>query len=271
VVLILCFIGGMVLHNLVIMNFYMMQRRREIANGQWVLRFDRSQVIQHLLLTVTFVVLVITGFALRFPEAWWVRGLQGLGMTEPMRFNVHRVAAVGLIIASCWHAYYVLLTKRGKREFRALWPAWSDFREFFGNLRYHTFRSKEKVRFGRYDYSQKAEYWALIWGTMLMAITGIVLWFPAAVTRVLPPITVPAAQTIHYYEAWLATLSILVWHFFFVVFHPEEYPMSWTWITGKMSRHAAEEHHARWLEGGEVEDAAAPRPTAAEQEGARSL
>jgi len=241
-----------------------MRRRRELTNGQWILRFDRSQVLQHLLLTVTFMALVVTGFALRFPEAWWVRGLQGIGMTEPMRFNLHRVAAVGLIIASCWHAYYVLLTKRGKREFRALWPRWSDFREFVGNLRYHTFRSERKVKFGRYDYSQKAEYWALIWGTGLMAITGIILWFPAAVTRVFPPITVPAAQTIHYYEAWLATLAILVWHFFFVIFHPEEYPMSWTWLTGKMSRESAEEHHPRWLEDEEGREAAEGGRPAAE-------
>jgi cytochrome b subunit of formate dehydrogenase len=194
------------------------------------------------------VALVITGFALRFPDAWWVAGLRELGMTEPVRLNVHRVAAVGLIIASLWHGYYVLLTKRGKVEFRALWPSWQDLREFVGNLRYHTFRSKRKVKFGRYDYSQKAEYWALIWGTGIMAVTGVVLWFPAATTRFLPAVTVPAAQTIHYYEAWLATLAILVWHFFFVIFHPEEYPMSWTWLTGKMSAEAAKEHHTRWFE-----------------------
>jgi formate dehydrogenase gamma subunit len=256
----------MVLHNLVIMNYYMMKRRREIETAQWVLRFDKSQVLQHLLLTVTFVTLVVTGFALRFPDAWWVLGLRGIGMTEPVRLNLHRVAAVGLIIASLWHAYYVLLTRRGKVEFRALWVSWRDVKEFVQNLRYHTFRSDRKVRFGRFDYSQKAEYWALIWGTVIMALTGVILWFPAATTRVLPAVTVSAAQTIHYYEAWLATLAILVWHFFFVIFHPEEYPMSWTWLTGKMSRESAEEHHPQWLAeeeertGAEREESDATRP-----------
>ncbi|MDH5196435.1 MAG: cytochrome c3 family protein, partial [Gemmatimonadota bacterium] len=202
-IVIIGFIGGMVLHNLVIMNYYMMKRRREIETSQWVLRFDRSQVLQHLLLTLTFVALVITGFALRFPDAWWVGGLRQVGMTEPVRLNVHRFAAVGLIVASLWHAYYVLLTRRGKLEFRALWVSWRDLREFVGTLRYHTFRSDKKVKFGRYDYSQKAEYWALIWGTGIMAVTGLILWFPAATTRFLPAVTVSAAQTVHYYEAWL--------------------------------------------------------------------
>jgi len=39
-----------------------------------------------------------------------------------------------------------------------------------------------------------------------------------------------------------------VWHFFFVIFHPEEYPMNWTWLTGKMSRKSVKKHHARWYE-----------------------
>ena len=57
-----------------------------------------------------------------------------------------------------------------------------------------------------------------------------------------------STQTIHYYEAWLATLAILVWHFFFVILHPEEYPMSWTWLTGRMTREAAKENHGEWYE-----------------------
>jgi cytochrome b subunit of formate dehydrogenase len=79
-----------------------------------------------------------------------------------------------------------------------------------------------------------------------MALTGLVLWFPELVTRLLPWWSVTAAQTIHYYEAWLATLAIVVWHLFFVLLHPEVYPMSWTWLTGKMDAEAASRHHARW-------------------------
>lgn len=253
-------IGGMVVHNAVILAFHLRKRRRAMHAGASVLRLDRSELWQHLLLTLTFVTLVVTGFALRFPEAWWVRGLQGLGMTEPVRLNTHRVAAVGLLLASCWHLYYVLLTARGKRALRAMWPTWSDVGEFLANLRYHATGRGAKPRFGRYDYTQKAEYWALIWGTLVMALTGVILWFPAAATRLLPAVTIPAAQTIHYYEAWLATLAILVWHFFFVIFHPDEYPMSWTWITGRMSRRHAEEHHARWVEELDDREGAAPAP-----------
>lgn len=248
IILIAAIIGLMVVHNLVIMNYFMVERRKQEGNTRWVLRFDRSQIIQHLLLTVAFVMLVITGFALRFPDAWWVVWLTDLGMTESVRADLHRVFAVILVITAAYHMYYVFLTRRGREEFSAMMPRWQDVKDVVSNLRYYTWNSEKEVKFGRYDYSQKAEYWALIWGTVLMIITGFVLWFPQQTVRLLPSWVVSASQTIHYYEAWLATLAILVWHFFFVIFHPEEYPMSWTWLTGRMSEKSVKRHHARWYE-----------------------
>lgn len=247
--LIAIIIGGMVLHNLVIINYFMLKRRREQTDAQATLtRFTINEVAQHLVLTVAFVVLAVTGFALRHPDAFWVKTLSALGMTEEIRGTVHRAAGAVFILLSAYHAWYILGTRRGRMELRALIPDGKDVADLLQNLRYYTFRSKKKARFGRYDYSQKAEYWALIWGGIIMAITGLVLWFPTAAAKYLPALAIPAAQTIHYFEAWLATLAILVWHFFFVIFHPEEYPMSWTWLTGKMTKKSAQEHHPLWYE-----------------------
>ncbi len=240
-------VGSMVLHNLVIMNYFMIKRRREQAGSQeTVVRFTANEVAQHLFLTASFIALLVTGFALRYPGSFWVEGLRRLGMTEGLRGDIHRVAGVALILTSLYHAYYVLTTDRGHRELRALFPTRRDWSDFVENIRYHTFRSENKVEFGRYDYSQKAEYWALVWGTVLMALTGLILWFPTQVVLFLPGGVIPASQTIHFYEAVLAGLVILVWHFFFVIFHPEEYPMNWTWLTGKMTKSSAEEHHKEW-------------------------
>ena len=142
----------------------------------------------------------------------------------------------------------VFFTRRGRGEMKAMLPVPRDAADMAENLKYHTWRTKESPRFGRYDYSQKAEYWALIWGTGLMVLTGFVLWFSQEAVKFLPHWIVSASQTVHYYEAWLATLAIIVWHFFFVIFHPEEYPMSWTWLTGRMSKHFVKHHHRRWYE-----------------------
>ena len=247
-VLIAVTIGGMVVHNLVIMNYYIMQRRRQLLAASYVMRFDRSELIQHLALTISFTLLVITGFALRFPDAWWVKALVAMGLTEPVRSTLHRICGVILILASLVHLHHVLFVRRGQAALRAMTPRLQDFKDAIANLRFYTWHSDRHVKFGRFDYTHKAEYWALIWGTIVMVITGLILWFPEKAVRILPTLAVTVSQTIHYYEAWLASLAILVWHFFFVIFHPDAYPMSWTWLTGKMSRDDAERHHSKWYE-----------------------
>ncbi|MBI2952638.1 hypothetical protein HYY27_11110 [bacterium] len=116
------------------------------------------------------------------------------------------------------------------------------------NLRYHLGRTGDPPRFDRYSYIEKAEYLALIWGTGVMAVTGLMLWFPVEATSWLPGWAVRVAEVIHYYEAWLATLAILVWHFFFVMFHPGEYPMSATWLDGKVTEEELRHHHPQEYE-----------------------
>lgn len=118
------------------------------------------------------------------------------------------------------------------------------------NVGYHMGLTKHKPRFDRYDYTEKLEYWALLWGTVVMFLTGLIMWFPAEAAAWLgvgKP-WVDVSTVIHFYEAWLATLAILVWHLFFVIFHPKEYPMSTTWLTGNLSLEAMEERHPQELE-----------------------
>ncbi|HSR50983.1 MAG TPA: cytochrome b/b6 domain-containing protein [Acidobacteriota bacterium] len=241
-------IGGMLLHNAVVLAYYLAEKRKHELAGETVVRMDRIQLWQHILLAVSFIGLVITGFALRFPDAWWVKPLAAMGMSEMWRSWLHRVMAVVLIAVGISHMLYIWLSRRGRREFRAMMPSWRDFKDFAGYIRFHLRLEKEPVRFGRYDYTQKAEYWALVWGTVVMALSGFVLWFPAASVRLFPSWVVQASEVLHYYEAWLAMLAIVVWHFFFVLLHPKVYPMSWTWLTGRMSQEEVRELHGGWYE-----------------------
>ncbi len=87
--------------------------------------------------------------------------------------------------------------------------------------------------------------WALVWGTIVMGITGVVLWFPTWATILLPAWMVRVSEVIHYFEAILAVSAIIVWHLFFVMLRPGNYPMSWTWITGRMPLSEWRSHHGR--------------------------
>ena len=88
----------------------------------------------------------------------------------------------------------------------------------------------------------------MVWGSVVMAVTGFVLWFETDALRVLPLWALDLATLIHYYEAWLASLAILVWHFYFVIFNPDVYPMNWTWLTGKISEEMLRHEHPREYE-----------------------
>jgi cytochrome b subunit of formate dehydrogenase len=79
------------------------------------------------------------------------------------------------------------------------------------------------------------EYWAFFWGTLVMAVSGFVLWFESWSLRLLPTWVLDAATAVHWYEAILATLAILVWHFYMVIFDPDVYPMDRAWLTGRAS------------------------------------
>jgi formate dehydrogenase gamma subunit len=248
IIAIVVIIGSMLAHNGVIIGAFVVEKHRHNKGLPTITRFTGSMVFQHLVLTVAFITLVITGFALKFPDAWWVSVLNFFGIQEGARSVIHRVAAVLLVYITVHHTLFVLFTRRGREELRGLWPNLQDLKDVFINLKYHLGLSKEHPRYDQYDYTEKAEYWALVWGTIAMALTGFVLWFPTFFTSFMPAWVVKIAETIHYYEAWLATLAIAVFHFFFVIFHPEQYPMSFAWLTGKITEESCRMHHPRWYE-----------------------
>src|ERR1051326_5856031 len=88
------------------------------------------------------------------------------------------------------------------------------------------------------------EYWAVIWGTSIMGVTGLMIWFKMDVTHWVPRWAVDVALTIHYYEAVLACLAIVVWHFYHVIFDPDVYPLNMACWDGKVSQHWQQEEHA---------------------------
>ncbi len=248
IIAIVLIIGGMLLHNGIILFRFLLDKHRASKGVPTIQRFTGNMVYQHMILSITFIVLAITGFALKYPDAWWVSIINFFGIFESARSVIHRISAVLLIYISIHHALYLLFTRRGREEVIAIWFTKSDMMLVINNVKYHLGLIDEKPKFDRYDYTEKAEYWALVWGTLVMVATGFVLWFPTFYTSFLPPWIIKVSEIVHLYEAWLASLAIIVFHFFFVIFHPEQYPMSFTWITGRMSVSEVKHHHPIWYE-----------------------
>ena len=258
--LILLVIGAMFMHNAVLWRAKAIARRR--AMGPGVLRMTRNQRWQHLVLLTSFFVLVATGFALKYPDSWFA---VALGLGERWRGIVHRVAGVLLIGDGVYHVLYVAFTRDGRKLVRDLLPTPKDALDAWATMLFYLGLRKEKPKFGRFSYAEKAEYWALVWGTALMAVTGIMLWARVSVGNLLAGWWLDAATAVHFYEAILATLAILVWHFYQVFFDPDVYPMNWAWRDGKMSvEHYKHEHEldTQTLAEADAEADAGPDPTA---------
>jgi cytochrome b subunit of formate dehydrogenase len=238
IVLILLVIGAMFLHNAVIWRSKALARRR--MQNPFMTRMTVNQRWQHLVLLSSFMILVITGFALKFPDTWFAHTL---GMGEHLRGIIHRIAGVVLIGAGIYHVFYLAAAREGRRLLQDIAPKPKDALNAWGTMRYYLGLSSEKPKFGRFSYAEKAEYWALVWGTALMGLTGVMLWAKVWVGDTLARWWVDVATAVHFYEAILATLAILVWHFYQVFFDPDVYPMNWAWWDGKMpAEHYKHEH-----------------------------
>jgi cytochrome b subunit of formate dehydrogenase len=255
--LIVIVVGGMAAHNL--LDFLKKTRRKlAIQKGEITevhvahrlyLRMSAHERLQHGVLVLSFVALVVTGFMLRYPEAWWVVAIRGFSHRAfDLRSLLHRVAGVIMLVGGVWHVGYLAFTKPGRKLFLDLWPRWRDVTDPWGVLKFNLGLAKDKPAFGRFCYIEKAEYWALVWGTLLMGATGAILWFENASMGHITKLGFDVARTVHFYEAVLATLAIIVWHFYFVIFNPDIYPMNLAWLTGRMSEGEMLEEHPLQLE-----------------------
>jgi formate dehydrogenase gamma subunit len=236
--LIVAVVGGMLIHNLLLLVKKV--RAHMGSTGRPIVRMNLSQRWQHAVLAVSFIVLAVTGFALRFSDSWlaWM-----MGSSEPLRQWAHRIAGVVLLLVGLYHIIYVIATPSGRKLIKDFMPARKDLSDLLISARYLAGLTPHKPKIGRFGYAEKMEYWAVVWGTIIMGVTGLMIWMKMDVTHWLPRWAVDVALTIHYYEAILACLAIVVWHFYHVMFDPDVYPVNLACWDGKVSKHWMEEEH----------------------------
>jgi formate dehydrogenase gamma subunit len=208
------------------------------------MRFPVSQRIEHLLLLLSFTILAVTGLPQKFPtNAVSAAIVSVLGGIELVRI-IHRVAATVFLIETIYHVILIGYKLYVKRLEATMLPGVKDAKDAIQAFGYNFGVTKNHPKMGRYSFAEKAEYWALIWGGAVMAITGFMLWNPIATAAILPGQFIPAAKAAHGGEAILAVLAIIVWHFYGV--HIKTW--NWSMIKGTLTHHEMEDEHALELE-----------------------
>jgi cytochrome b subunit of formate dehydrogenase len=227
-------LGFMIAHNLLDFLAKLVRRQPRHETGAQVSRMNRNFRIAHGGVILSFPTLVFTGFALKYPEAWWARPLLLWEGHFAFRGVVHRTAAVALIAATVYHVIHLAVNRRDRLFLRAMLPQTKDATDLVQVFAHNLGLTKSEPRFAKFNYAEKVEYWAFLWGTVVMTVSGLLLWFNNFTLRFLPKWVSDAATAVHYYEALLATFSILLWHFYMVIFDPLVYPMDTAWLNGKV-------------------------------------
>ncbi|HET9530868.1 MAG TPA: cytochrome b/b6 domain-containing protein [Blastocatellia bacterium] len=236
--LIIGVIGFMLAHNG--LAWHKKAKAARMAPDRTITRMNLNQRVQHWLLLSSFTVLVITGFALAYPDSWLA---YVLGSNETIRSAGHRIAAIVMIGVGIYHVFYMTMTREGRQGLRDFLPRLKDFRDLVQTLLYYTGRRSDRPKIARFGYGEKIEYWAVIWGTIVMGITGLMLWFKIDAFGFLPRWIIDVALAVHFYEAVLATLAIIVWHLYHVIFDPDLYPINWAFLDGRISEKLYRREH----------------------------
>jgi len=256
-VLIPATLGFMLLHNLLDLLSKLLRRRPRRESSEIALRMNLSFRIAHWGIMFSFPTLVVSGFALKYPEAWWAKPLLLWEGHVDVRGGLHRFAAVVMILATLYHFVHLALRKRDRPFLWSMIPTIRDARDMIDVFLYNLGLSQKEPKFAKFNYAEKMEYWAFIWGTFVMALSGFLLWFNDFTLRHFPKWVADAATAVHWYEALLATFSILIWHFYLVIFDPMVYPMDTAWLDGKISadhyRHSRPAYYRQLVKEGLVE------------------
>ena len=214
------------------------------ASPKYYERFSIAQRIEHFVLLLTFSTLAITGLPQKFVGSGLAEGMIALmGGIETVRI-IHRIAAIGIAIQSVYHVLLLGYKVWVHRTEMTMLPGLKDVTDAIDVIRYNLGLTKEHPKMPRYNFGEKVEYWAMVWGTVIMAITGFMLWNPIAAARFLPGQAIPAAKAAHGAEAILAVLAILIWHFYNVHLKMLNKSM----FNGKMTHHQMVEEHGAELD-----------------------
>ncbi len=217
------------------------------------LRFNVIERIQHVILFTTFLLLTFTGWALKYPEVtvehakWWV-SMWGGAKTAGI---IHRIAGIVMLLDFIWHvlylAYMLFTGKMKLRKDTTIIPLPKDVTDLLKNLLYFVGLSKEKPKFGRFSYIHKFDYWAVFWGMGIIGLSGLFLAFPVHSSYLFPMWSVnwiwEVISIMHSDEALLAIVFILFWHFYNEHLRWDKFPMSMTWITGRITIEQMKHEH----------------------------
>jgi cytochrome b subunit of formate dehydrogenase/nitrate/TMAO reductase-like tetraheme cytochrome c subunit len=221
--------------------------RKDLPPRRMVTRFSVRERIEHAATVTVFLTLVVTGLPQLRPDLRIAHEIialfGGIGATR----LVHRIAGFTFVALLVIHVATAVIRAIRKRRMPVMLPTLDDFDDAIGTVR-HFIRGTPRPKVGKFDFAQKFEYGGMLMGGVVMCATGLVLIYPEVATLLIPGEWVAAFRAMHGYEATFATLVVVLWHSWGVVFRPEVFPLDTSIFTGKVTVERLKEEHWREYE-----------------------
>ncbi len=208
-----------------------------------ILRFSRSWRAQHMLLMISVILLVISGFSLRYSHTTIGKILIFLEGGFEARGALHRLSAFLLLFTIFYHLIYIFFTKEGRKELKALLPRKKDFEDFFRSILYDIGKISEKPQFERYSYKEKLQYWVISFFILIMVLSGLVLMFHNYFLRFFPKWLIDLSFSLHSWIATLVIIFLLLWHLYIVHLSPMNFPWNSSFWDGYVDEEWLKENH----------------------------
>jgi cytochrome b subunit of formate dehydrogenase len=226
------------------------RRWRQIAKEarEWVVRFTIWQRIQHIWLVITFIVCAFTGFAMHFANNPYWKDF----MTSRDTYAVVHVVsgwAMGVLVLLHFTYYGVkaLLAKMRGAKLMDEYPILRIYTLTFlknlaRRLAWTLTPRVAKPASHKYNEEQMFGYWGVYWGIAILGVPGLIMsiWGPSVLNGVL--------WVMHYKEAILAVVYLMLVHIAYAHFSPPTFPINTVFIHGKMPLEYVKEEHPLWYE-----------------------
>lgn len=217
-------------------------RGEKLPVEETVVRFSMTERLEHIASAVTFILLLVTGLPQTRPDLGIANATISLfGGIAGTRL-VHRVVGFLFVALMVTHVTRAVLRAIRTRRMPIMVATRKDFDDLLQTFR-HLMLKGPRPRFGKFDLSEKFEYWGLFLGGIVMSGTGIILVFPELLTQFLPGQVVAATRVMHGLEATFAVMVVILWHSWGVILRPEIFPIDTTIFSGRMSVERLREEH----------------------------
>jgi formate dehydrogenase subunit gamma len=214
-----------------------------MSENRTIVRFTLNERIQHIVAMIAFIMLFLSGFALKYSDSsvsgWLIRLLGGM----ENRSSVHYAGGILLIAVGVYHILYLLLTVRGRDQLRRLFFRTSDWKAFRVSFK-HIFSSKRPdTPHGRFTTRQKFQFWLVMGGSLSMGVSGLLIWFHDETMSLFSKwfwdfLFIPPSHGV-----MLVFLVIVLWHLYDIHLR-EAFPMDNSWLSGRLSLERLKQEHS---------------------------